>query len=179
MLAATCRFWVLELGGLYPPFEAKEHFRENNNDVETELAQRRAAAEQLTDLLLGWFESELGEQANFDRLRRFIDEDLRRDLKNLAVYAWAASATMREEEKPGETESWIRIWLYLCERGYLSAKDLPKLVRAVSQGDLGPLLRIVQRVVARTMGIPDNQPIPKSLAFLAGPDEAKASCGRC
>ena len=42
-----------------------------NDDLESELSQRRQAAEQSTDLVVGWLTAELGRDPNFPRRRSF------------------------------------------------------------------------------------------------------------
>ncbi len=142
-----------------------ERFR-GNDDLEAELATRRAAADKLADLAIGWFESELGQEPGFDRLKTFLDNDLRRDLKNLAVYGWTAEAVQGYKSET-EAEFLVRVAHYLCDRGYLSPQDLPRLVRAAWWGDdPAPLLEHVRRFVAAKMGVRAEEPAPASLAFL-------------
>jgi hypothetical protein len=150
-----------------------ERFR-GNDDLEASLAKRRAAADKLTDLAIGWFESELGQGPEVDRLKKFLDEDLRRDLKNLAIYGWTAEAV--DGYKPEtEGEFLLRVGHYLYERGYLSPEDVPGLARAVMADDPAPLLKHVQRLVAGKMGIAAGEPLPESLAFLSDPERLTAS----
>jgi hypothetical protein len=49
------------------------------------------------------------------------------------------------------------------------------LARAVAADDRGPLLQHVQRLLARKMGIADQQPLPASLGFLGDQKRLKAS----
>src|SRR5581483_6020967 len=58
-----------------------EHFR-GSDDVEAHIDDRRQAADALTNLLIGWFQRELGRDPNFARIRRFLDRDFRHDLRN-------------------------------------------------------------------------------------------------
>ena len=149
-----------------------ERFR-GNDDLEAELARRRVAANQLTDLLLGWAEAELGSDPSFDRLRKFLDEDLRRDLKNLGLYLWSGDVASRY--RPDSQEFIVRIGQYLYERGYLARNDLPALGRAALANDSARLLAVIQRLVARKMGVPDDQPIPESLSLLSDLTRLKTS----
>jgi hypothetical protein len=68
----------------------------------------------------------------------------------------------------------LRIGQYLAERGYLTPKDVPGLVRVAETGDLGPFLRLAQRFVARKIGVRDDQPIPAKLAFLSAERAAES-----
>ena len=76
-----------------------ERFR-GKDDLESQLSQRRQAAEKLTDLVIGWLTAELGRDPNFPRLKKFLDEDLRRDLKNLGVYEFTGRATEDYQKEP-------------------------------------------------------------------------------
>ena len=150
-----------------------ERFR-GNDDLESQLSQRRQAAEQLADLVVGWLTAELGRDPNFPRLKKFLDEDLRRDLKNLGVYEFTGRAT-EDYQKESNGEFLVRAGLYLCERGYFSPKEIPMLARAAVADDSGPLLEHVQRLLARKMGVADEQPLPASLAFLGDQKKLMAS----
>ncbi len=150
-----------------------ERFR-GNDDLESRLAKRRQAADKSTDLLVGWLGAELGHDHNFPALKKFLAEDFRRDLTNLGLYQFAGDVTS-ECEKGSDNEFLVRAGLYLCERGYFSPKDIPILVRAPTTDDWQPVLQRVQRLLARKMGIADNQPPPASLAFLDDLPKLKAS----
>ncbi|MHC4180564.1 MAG: hypothetical protein ACYSWU_23945, partial [Planctomycetota bacterium] len=151
-----------------------ERFR-GNDDLEASLAKRRAAADKLADLAIGWFESELGQEPNFDRLKKFLDEDLRQDLKNLAIHGWTAEA-VDGYKSDTQAEFLLRVGHYLYERGYLSPKDLPGLARAVWwDEDPAPLLKHVQRLVASKMGVAAEEPLPDSLALLSDLQRMEAS----
>jgi hypothetical protein len=150
-----------------------ERFR-GSDDLEAELAKRRAAADQLTDLAIGWMQSELGEEANFDRLKNFLNQNLRQDLKNLALYGWTYDAVSGYKSDV-DAEFLVRVGQYLCQRGYLSPQDVPALARAALADDPAPLLRHVQRLVADKMGIAADQLPPESLAFLSDTKRLAAS----
>ncbi|NUQ62229.1 MAG: hypothetical protein HUU20_07060 [Pirellulales bacterium] len=149
-----------------------ERFR-GEDDLEAALARRRGAADELADLVLGWLRAELGSQPGWDRLEKFLDRDFRADLKNLAIYSWTAQAA---GDKPEATAEFVaRIGQYLYERQYFTPEQLPELLRAAQGPDPQSLLRLVQRHLARRMGIGPDQPVPACLEFLSGPDRASAS----
>jgi hypothetical protein len=99
-----------------------ERFR-GNDDLAAQNARRMRAADQLTDLILGWSRRELGREARYADLRRFLDVDFRVDLKNLSLHAWMMEATPGEKSR-NEEEMGIRFGQYLAERGYLSGDQL-------------------------------------------------------
>jgi len=61
----------------------------------------------------------------------------------------------------------VRFGQYLFERGYFTIGEIPGLFRDVSGDDSQALLRRIQRLVAGKMGVPETEPVPASLAFLA------------
>jgi hypothetical protein len=150
-----------------------ERFRGDDN-LQAQLSQRRRSADQLTGLVLGWLAAELGHDPGFPGLKKFLDEDLRRDLKNLGVYEWTGNA-MSDYQPESNGEYLFRAGLYLCERGYFSPKELPALARSLMADDYRPLLIHVERLLARKMGVADDQPIPASLAFLGDLPKLRAS----
>ena len=146
----------------------EERFR-GNDDLTGIAAQRNQAADQLTDLLLGWSRRELWREPGYGQLRRFLDVDVRRDLKNLSAYWWEGELVNNYQTNANE-EFIVRFGQYLCERRYFTTAEMPVLFRDVYGNDSTALLRRIQRLVARQMGVPDSQPVPAALAFLA--DEA-------
>ena len=145
-----------------------------NDDPETTLARQRAAADRLVDLLIGWMESQLSRDPRFPQLKRFLDTELRKDLKNLALYGWAGDvATAAKGQFDGEPL--MRALLYLWQRDYIRRSELPVLARAIAAGDQEQLVRHFRRFVARRMGVLDDEPIPTSLAFLGSRQRQKQS----
>ncbi|MCO6459634.1 MAG: hypothetical protein J5I93_30330 [Pirellulaceae bacterium] len=153
-----------------------ERFR-GSDDVETQLSRRREAADRLADLLSGWLVSELREQPEAEAVRRFVEGDLRRDLRNLGVYAWTHRA-VTARDGAFELEFAWRAGQYLAERDYLSAADLPGLHRAMSQNDPRRAAELLQRIVVRKIGIPADQPVPRSLEFLRDPERVGESISK-
>jgi hypothetical protein len=160
-----------------------ERFR-GNDDLTGMTEERFKAADQLTDLLIGWSKAELGGEARYSELRQFLDVNVRHDLKNLGAYAfttWETDATrvqgMTSEEagKASEksvAETTARIGQYLMERGYLKIGDLPNFLLG---WDADTVSRFLQRLAARKMGVSDTEPIPKALEFLTDSGAAEKS----
>ena len=142
-----------------------ERFRGNDN-LAGMTEQRFKAADRLADLFVGWSRMELGRERGYDTLRQFLDVDFRRDLKNLGEYGWAGQLAGNYKTNADE-EFIVRFGQYLVERGYFTIGEIPGLFRAVSGDDPQVLLRRIQRLVARKMGVPETEPVPASLAFLA------------
>jgi hypothetical protein len=158
----TFTSYVTELGGA---FVYIERFR-GNSDIAAELEERLKATDQLADYLLGWFAAELGKDPRFENLRQFLDGDFRRDLRNLTLYLWTEQFSTAANSNSFES-SLLRCWQFLIERGYVKTEDL---ILLVAQADLVGKKRwslLLQRLVACKMGVPESQPVPASLAFLA------------
>jgi hypothetical protein len=166
-----------------------ERFR-GNDDLVGQLATVARAANRLTDLLLGWFESQMHDDTSWPKLRAFLDVEFRRDLHNLALYVWLgqtnASNGERYEETPAGDGGWpeevrptlARLAQYLIEHGYLDpheAMDFARQLAAATEGiDTvqainaveGPLVAsYVQKVLARKCELEPAQGAT-SLAFL-------------
>lgn len=150
-----------------------ERFR-GNDDFATTSAKRMAAADQLTDLLLGWSRMEMGADSKYENLRLFLDGEFRRNLKNLALYNWLQAVTSSYNPKAGE-EFVVRFAQYLSERGYFKMSQLPELFAMAAREDERAIMRLIQRLVATKMGLPESDPIPQSLAFFADKEAFETS----
>ena len=94
--------------------------------------------------------------------------DFRHDLKNLSSY-WREGALVNSYKTNASEEFAVRFGQYLFERGYFTLGEIPDLFKDTD--NLQAQLQWIQRLVARKMGVPDTEPVPSSLAFLA--DETK------
>ncbi len=138
--------------------------------LESDLAGQRAAADHLVDLISGWLQQEIGQDPAFPRLRQFLDKDLRANLKGLLLLGWAHHVS--SAGNVGDEELAARGVQYLIERGYLTMTDVPAVARLELSNDSRRLLALAQRLLARKMGVSDREPIPASLGFLSDPNRA-------
>lgn len=152
----------------------EERFR-GKDDLLDRWEKRQQAADQLVDLLTGWFKSELAADPRFERLRAFMDYNLRKDIKNVSLYAWQNEVA--SGYKSGVTDEFIvRVGQYFHERGYFQSRDLPLILRGYENGAYMPQrLALLQRMVAERMGVPEGAPVPASLGFLSSEEEVKKS----
>ncbi len=146
-----------------------ERFR-GNDDLESELTKRREAVDTLVDLILGWLRKEFGEEAKFERLEGFVNGNLRRDLKNLAVYLWAAEANSQGEMETNGTIE--RLWLFGRERDYLTLHDVAAIMRSQETSDPALVLEIVARLVARELEV---DPTSGTLSIFRAPQRLESS----
>ncbi len=145
-----------------------ERFR-GNDDPAGELAHRQEAIDKAVDLLLGWLEKELGSEPGYPRLRTFVDEQFRHDLKNLAVSLWAAPLNGETIGEDGVVE---RLWLYLRQRDYVTPHDLAVIGRSMATEDPTLGLRPLARIVAREL---DVSPESDALAVFRDPKRLEKS----
>jgi len=138
-----------------------ERFR-GNDDLAARTTRQFAAADKITDLIIGWTRAEFGRERGWKNLRKFLDEDFRHDLKNAGLYFWIGEVSDLTDTNTPE-EFMARFGQYLLERGYFRLSDVPELYSS----DGNSALSLVQRLAAEKMGIPANGPLPKSFAVLA------------
>jgi len=148
-----------------------ERFR-GDDDIAGMMLERFRAADRLTDLVIGWINRQFISEPGFEKLHRFLDRDFRQDLKNVSIYSW-----MFLEMKPGESKEndSLRFAQYLIERAYVSTEDAPMLIEDWPVDDNETACRLLKKLIARKMGIPEGQPMPQSLEFVADPEALEDS----
>jgi hypothetical protein len=146
-----------------------ERFR-GNDDLHGQLEIRRKAVDQLSDLLVGWFQSELRDAPGWPALRGFLDKTLRTDLHNLSLFGWAYTAFADEKREQLNAEIGLRAMQYLVERGYVSYEEIPRLAVALRGEDQVVLKTLLARLrallISRAEIRPNALPADK-LAFLS------------
>ncbi|MGH7140331.1 MAG: hypothetical protein ACREHD_31735, partial [Pirellulales bacterium] len=186
-------------GGTHVVFESPlggvhayvERFR-GNDDLAGQLQRLEKAANRLTGLLLGWFESQMREDANWPKVRTFLDGEFRRDAHNLALYVWLARTTGRSVEPSTRTtddeeisrlygSAMARLVQYLIDHGYFDPEEALGIARDLSwQQDEKPRDRLQQlvargqKLLAKKCGLEPTQGAA-SFAFLSDLDGAAES----
>jgi hypothetical protein len=147
-----------------------ERFRGDDDAAGRARAIQRAA-EELSTVILGWLESELGTMRGFDRFRAWSDANLRRDLENTMLYVWMAGDLHRPETGWSSIGPWSRAVQYLVERGYFTIGDVPRITAAMSMGEKSQetMALAVRDFVATRMGYDPTGPLPDSFSFLGAP----------
>lgn len=148
-----------------------ERFR-GTDDLVALQERRNKAASKMADLFMGWAGAELSQTQGYDQLRKFLDTDFRRDLQNFGQYM-LASGSLDLSGTNYDSEAFVRIGQYFHERGYFTVGQFAQIVKPWSDSDDRGMMQLVQRLVARKMGVPDNAPIPAALDLLS--DGTKAS----
>jgi hypothetical protein len=156
-----------------------ERFR-GATDLVAEMDRRRRSADNLADLLIAWFDNEMGKDEQYKRLRAWLDGDLRRDAANVLLQLWQAEVAYGEDGEDGLRTGLVRIGAYLCERGYFSPEQAPALLRAATGGDAtgGKAGAVLRRFLATRMGVGKDDPVPESLAFLSNKESVQQSFKR-
>ena len=156
-----------------------ERFR-GDDDLFGQVDRQSKAIDETVDLLIGWFRAELPDDAGRKKLLAFMDTSLRKDLKNLAVYAWASRAAgLYKMPDTARGEFLVRVLQYLMERKYFAPKDVPRVVRAFTEefqkDSAGRFPALLQRMIADRMGVNPDEAIPDSLGFLSNAEKAQGS----
>ncbi len=133
-----------------------------------------ARADASMDLWVAWLGWELADEPGWRPLRAWLDTDVRRDLKDLALRSYVgADLWVSLGHPPAEHTLLAHAVQLAIERGYVRLPDAPALARAVGQQGLAGLLPYLQRLLAGRMGV--EQGIPESLGFLASAERARQS----
>jgi hypothetical protein len=105
---------------------------------------------------------------------------------NINLYLMSAvieiqDAADQQQEATNETDElkfFARAFQYCVERQYVTPQQLPAWVYAMEQASQNRpelVVQLVQRLLATKIGIPQDQPIPESLARLSDLDELEES----
>jgi hypothetical protein len=158
-----------------------ERFRGNDRPgevIETSLL----AVDRITDLLIGYLETQLGKETEFPKLRKFMDTKFRKDLKNISVYSYLAFNpsklnwidALKEGDHEIQThEIALRAAAYIVERGYLEPDELPPVQRALQSNDVDRLKIILNRMIKRQTGITNTKFLARLVSLV--PDEKKSN----
>ena len=133
-----------------------------------EMEEAFSNADRLVDLLIDWLRMELGENSNFNKLRRFCNETLREDIKNLSLYSWVGGRASDEAN-----EAFVRIFLYLYERGYFTVDDIGRFSTSTNMEEFA--LSYFRRFVVDKLEFQKSEEPEEELKFLQDPNALKAS----
>ena len=163
-----------------------ERFGESD-DVARAHDERLKKLDRLTEIVMGWLDSELAGDTRYKGMRDKLADGLRSDARNLLLMHWTRLVIEQyvkdggdkttEKPEPGEREE-RRVQLFLADRGYFDMKDLPAMERAFKHGDDTSRCLVLQRVIASKLGCASNEPIPASLSFLNTSKTAEDSLRR-
>ena len=152
-----------------------ERFRGNDNLSDT-IEKVQLIADRCVDLLIGWLEHEFGDDPNFAGFKAYCDENVRHDLKNLAVYFWLMPV-VSNFKGADDGEVVARMQHYVIERGYFGSSQM-RLLAAIYGGDNERTLRLLRERVAEKMGYTSPKIASERLAFLSDAKRAEESVER-
>lgn len=148
-----------------------ERFR-GSDDLGAGLERRLAASDRLMELIAEFVRAEAGDDPCCRRLQTFVEGPLQRDVRNLVLFVWAGQI-VEHYEVNSFAEFSVRIAQYLVEREYFAPADIPELLKAAAkaeqkaeQSDYVPLLKCLQRALARKIGVPRGESVPECVAQL-------------
>jgi len=129
-----------------------ERFRGDFNFAGT-IRNRERDLNEVVDLLVQWAALTLGESEQGHQLRKWIDTNLRRDLKNLMLLAWSHRIAVDLGGKVDPASSLAHAMQFLVEHGYVVMQDVPTLSRQIRNGNAEELVSWITSTVMRQAGI--------------------------
>jgi len=161
-----------------------ERFR-GSDDFDAQLYDRRASADRLTDLVVGWFDLELKGSPHKDAAHRWLHQDFRQDLRNVTAFFLVSHSRPNEDADEDETPAaekservpdghpLLRVAQYCIERGYLSPAELTLLTVDDEKREV-EVLRLARRMLGKSAKL-SPQEADKAFAFLAPTKECEES----
>jgi len=167
-----------------------ERFR-GNDDLAMQLQASLKATDRLIDIMDGWLETRIGQEAWWIALHQFIDTEFRQDLKNLFLHLWLLGNAKPELLTPSDEERRqkdvvARIALYLLERDYIVLDEIPELTRLASSFTTEKMVKntslnkdqratflFLRRMLTRKLGIDENNEFFDSLGDLIASSESE------
>jgi hypothetical protein len=138
-----------------------ERFR-GADDLDAEIYARRAAADRLADLTIGWFDEQMKDSPHHTAVRKFLHQEFRQDLRNLVAYLWhsyhpkepveGSPKSPQIQQLPGPAAGIIA---FLAERGYLEPGGPTAIARYYDEDRLR--LDELRRLLARKSGLPEAE----------------------
>ncbi len=157
-----------------------ERFRGNDQPGET-LQETFHSADRLTDTLIGWLKSEFGSYKEFSKLQRFMDQDFRKDIKNLSTYLWLGLNESRhiweddDSQEKTQMEIAARAFQYLFERDYLAMDDLFVIMRTGEQEAFEQLEPPIRKLLTKKVMLADQKFIDDLIVLLTEPERLEKS----
>lgn len=175
----TYTHWTSPLGSV-------SHYTERfggNDDAVAQIEERRKASHRLIELAIGWLETELGKEPNWQNLRGYLDTKVRHDIENLSYMILLEYDPGRSVDDGPSQERFgremgallARVLQYLVEQGYVDLRELPKFFGPNTES---ALLEWSDRFVGRGLGLADDAPRPKAMDFLKSSHAARVSWNR-
>lgn len=168
--AGYFRHWTTSMGSL--TYYA-ERFR-GSDDVAAMLHDRLRAVDQLVDLLAEWVQQEATDPVLGEQIRAALQDEIRRDVKNLTLLVWTFAATAGDQSAEStEQELGVRCVLYLVEHGYTTPDEIPQLLNGGQQA-----VDVAKDALARKCGLEHGEQLVEILPSLADEHAMETSVDR-
>jgi hypothetical protein len=136
--------------------------------------RRQKSADRLVDLWMGWLDGRLSGMKGRKQVLGFMDTELRKDVANLAQYAWLSTNEARlTSPSANGLNALTRLCAYLLKRGYIEAADLPAITRAVShpkdKDQLAAAAAVGRSILERKVGLKDERTLAALKSLLDDP----------
>ncbi|TWT55650.1 hypothetical protein [Allorhodopirellula solitaria] len=151
-----------------------ERFR-GEDDLQQVVENRQEAVDRIVDLLVNWSQEEFAGEPIQVRVESLLDEDIRRDLKNLSAFGWAFEMVHDVDTDAVVERLTARAGLYLIERDYFSLVDLPSVMRIAKSEDQRAVMGLLRDTVIRKLQLSEDDPAITPLAILGDPERLAAS----
>jgi hypothetical protein len=150
-----------------------ERFR-GHDDIADAVEKKLQAADQLTDLIIGWCRAQFKSEPESKKLIRFLDQNVRRDLQNAGIYSWTIARFHADKSEGDEFIAYLGP--YIIERGYLKSEEAFKYLWGSPSEE--EVCLSLQRLFAKKMGVKGKKLLPRSLALFNNAQAVKDSWSR-
>lgn len=147
-----------------------ERFR-GEDDLVRSMQYREDAVDKIITLLSHWASSEISDRALSKRVETFLDQELRRDLKNIALYCWTHAMLSDLDEQKTLQRLAARLLQYGVERDYVSMSDVPQMLRILNSTEEQDKLELLREILLKKLECDD----PDALAILTDQERFAAS----
>lgn len=151
-----------------------ERFRGGDELTATWDVQQRAADE-VAEALSTWLDAELEGSPDREVVVEFVRGPFKKDLRNIAAYAWLGTAVDNSGWNESETQGFgmlVRLSQFAIERGYIAPTDLPAFVEMMEGPEPAELMSFVRGALQSRLG-PDVA--VEEWAFLQDAESLKES----
>lgn len=142
-----------------------ERFR-GNDDIASRIERVTRSIDEYVAMVSRRLMDKSGPESRWQDVHRFVCGELRRDLKNMALYAvlWSDHRSIMMTP-PGEEDRLyahllVRVLLYLTEHGYVSPRDLPRLRRMAEERpdrkDRERVAQVIREMLSRKLSRPKD-----------------------
>jgi hypothetical protein len=159
-----------------------ERFR-GDTDIDAQLYDRRAAVDQLCDLIVAWFDEQLAGKPEQAAVKRFLHQEFRQDVRNISAMFYIARGSEQWPDENadesakgpvGQRAGVVSLVDYLAEHDYVQQIDLPVIAACLQPDDREAAFALVRKMLARKAKLPPAA-VNSALSFLRPSPEFQES----